>query len=191
MHHEGVLAVGRLLLHSKYPQDILRFSPNSGRSTEGRGYASSATTSVISTTSVESSSSLSALRRSSLRRVQERGPGSRNVAAPADRADITASIITLDLYHNALTAVTAMLDKPADVLVPSNRGSHHCLTAQVLSRKARRRAVMACLKCSHLEGLSLLKGLRKLHSLEIMDCPSAVKIRCDYCCKRTFQIWRT
>lgn len=30
---------------------------------------------------------------------------------------------------------------------------------------------MACLKRSHLEGLSLLKGLRKLHSLEIMDCP--------------------
>lgn len=51
-------------------------------------------TSVMSTTSVESSRLSSALRRSGSRKVQERGPGSKKIAAPAERADATASIMT-------------------------------------------------------------------------------------------------
>ena len=46
------------------------------------------------TTSVESKSLSSALRRSGSLKVQERGPGSKKIADPAERADLTASIIT-------------------------------------------------------------------------------------------------
>jgi hypothetical protein len=72
-----------------------------------------------------------------------------------------------DLYHNALTAVTAMLDKPADVLVPSNRGSHHCLTAQVLSRKAR------CVFC--LSPSSLLLTSQTMWAPPIVYIPARIK----------------